>query len=93
MGGGLAFGVNAASGAVLSSVGFKIGGVAAGSLAAGAQSAIGVVEAGSFFSMFQSIGALEQGIFGAYALPVIIGAAVVGGAGYVAYEYQKEWYL
>lgn len=80
-----------ASGAAISSAGFTGGGVAAGSIAAGTQSAIGLVGAGSNFAYFQSLGALGQGIFGAYALPVVIGAVVIGGGAYVAYECFSEW--
>lgn len=62
-------------------------------MAAGAQSGIGLVSAGSSFASFQSLGALGQGIFGAYALPVVLGAIVIGGGAYVAYECFIEWYL
>ena len=85
IGGGSAATVSTISVTAISTTGFTTGGVAAGSLAAGTQSAIGLVSAGSGFSFFQSVGALGQGIFGAYALPVIIIAAVVGAGGYVAY--------
>ena len=49
--------VAGAASAALSAVGFTSTGVAAGSMAAAAQSAIGVVEAGSLFAMLQSLGA------------------------------------
>jgi hypothetical protein len=79
-----------ASGAAISSAGFTTGGIAAGSIAAGAQSGIGIVSAGSGFASLQSLGALGSGIFGAYALPVVLGAMVIGGGAYVAYECFKE---
>ncbi len=48
----------AAAGAAMSAVGFTSSGIAAGSLAAGIQSAIGNVAAGSLFAMSQSFGAV-----------------------------------
>ena len=54
--------------------------MAAGSLAAGAQAGIGLVEAGSLFAGLQSAGAVGGGILGVYAIPVIIGAGIGVGA-------------
>jgi hypothetical protein len=49
-------------------------------VAAGIQSSIGLVQAGSSFSFLQGVGALGQGILAGYALPVVlVGGAVVGG--------------
>ena len=56
---------------VLSAVGFKASGVAAGSIAAGVQASIGSVKAGSAFAAAQSLGAtgaLIPGIGHAIAL-------------------------
>jgi len=63
-------------GPVLSAVGFTQAGVAAGSIAAGVQSAIGSVSAGSAFAVLQSIGAAGLGMVGAVAVPVAVPAAV-----------------
>lgn len=87
VGAGTAGAVSVGSAAAISAAGFTTSGVAAGSIAAGVQSGIGLVGGGSGFAALQSLGALGQGIFGFYALPVIAVAAVVGGGGYVAYQY------
>ena len=49
---------------VLSAVGFKASGVAAGSIAAGVQASIGSVKAGSAFAAAQSLGATNALILG-----------------------------
>ncbi len=51
-------------------------------MAAGIQSSIGLVEAGSTFAGMQSAGAVGAGILGTYAIPVIIGVGVAVG-GYI----------
>lgn len=97
VGAGTAGIVSVGSATAISAAGFTTSGVAAGSIAAGIQSGIGLVNAGSGFAALQSLGALGQGIFGFFALPVIVGAAVVGGAGYVAYKFfnpnNTNWIL
>ena len=61
--------------AVLGVVGFGSGGVVASSIAAGIQSTIGNVAAGSFFAVLQSVGAAGLGT---------AGMAAVGAAGAAA---------
>lgn len=61
---------------ILNGVGFGSGGVAAGSYAAGLQSGIGVVKAGSLFAQCQSIGAAGLGSTGS-AISSSVGAATV----------------
>ncbi|KAK6343473.1 hypothetical protein TWF730_011062 [Orbilia blumenaviensis] len=80
--GGVAVGGTVALAAILSplilpAVGFGSAGVGAGSIAAGWQSAIGLVEAGSIFALCQSAGA--GGAAGAAAIT----AAALGGTGTV----------
>jgi len=53
--------------------------VAAGSIAAGIQSGIGLVEAGSAFAGLQAAGAAGTGILGTAALPLVIGAGLAVG--------------
>ena len=81
MGGGATAAVG--STAALSAVGFTSSGVAAGSVAAAAHSAIAVAEAGSVFAYLQSAGAMATGVFGAAFWPVTIGVGVVAGSGYL----------
>ncbi|TGZ37514.1 interferon alpha-inducible protein 27, mitochondrial-like [Temnothorax curvispinosus] len=61
-------------------IGFGLGGVAAGSLAALWQSLIGNVAAGSLFAILQSLGATGLGsiLFGTFgaAAPLLVGIAV-----------------
>lgn len=80
IGTGAVVGVNAASSAIISAYGFTQAGIAAGSAAAAAQSAVGAVAAGSWFASFQSLGALGFGILGTAALPVAVGTGVVLGS-------------
>ena len=70
-------GGSVALGTAVSCAGFTTSGVAAGSVAAGIQSAIGVVEAGSAFATIQSIGA--TGALFASAPLVLVGGAIAGG--------------
>lgn len=87
--GGVATGaVNHVSAAFISGAGFTTSGVAAGSFAAGVQSGIGLVGAGSPFASLQSLGALGVGILGASASPIALGAALgaFGGGAYAYYE-------
>eukprot|EP01083_Nonionella_stella_P105908 304938_1 len=58
-------------------IGFGVGGVAAGSIAAGIQSGIGNVAAGSIFATMQSVGVLG---FGAATKVGITGAGAALGA-------------
>ncbi len=58
-------------------MGFTTTGVVAGSIAAGIQSGIGSVAAGSAFAGCQSLGALGLGVCGAYVIPIAVGAGVV----------------
>ncbi len=71
---------------MVSACGFTSGGVAAGSVAAGVQSGIGLVQAGSAFSSLQALGALGQGVLGTYALPVI-GLVGLGAGVYVLIDH------
>lgn len=73
----------------ISAFGFSTGGVVAGSAAAGVQSSIGAVGAGSVFSFFQSLGALGEGILGTAVLPVAV-AVGVGATGYCLYNEYNE---
>ena len=70
----------------VSAVGFTSTGVAAGSIAAGIQSSIGPVAAGSLFSTLQSIGATSALCSG----PVVGGAALLGVGIACAYNYFKK---
>jgi hypothetical protein len=79
--------LNTATSAVISGLGFTSGGVTAGSVAAGVQSGIGLVQAGSTFSYLQALGALGQGILGSYALPVIVVVGVGAGTYVVVNRY------
>jgi hypothetical protein len=63
----------------VSALGFGQAGVVAGSTAAGIQSGIGLVQAGSWFAYGQSLGALGGGIFGAAFWPVTIGVGLTCG--------------
>ncbi len=62
----------------------------AGSTAAGIQSGIGIVTAGSWFATFQSFGALGLWILGTAALPVTLGAGLTVG-GYYLYKNIKHY--
>ncbi len=81
--------VSVGSSFIIPAFGWTAGGVAAGSTAAGIQSGIGIVAAGSNFACLQSLGSLGLGIFGTAALPVVVGTAIVGGVGYGGYKYWK----
>ncbi|CAG0923291.1 unnamed protein product [Notodromas monacha] len=63
---------------VLSALGFKGAGVAAGSVAAATQSGIGNVVAGSWFAACQSVGA--AGLGAAAMAKIGVAAGAVGGA-------------
>ena len=78
--------LNVISSLVIPAFGFTQGGVGAGSIAAGIQSGIGCVKAGSSFAYLQSVGALGQGILGASVLPVTVAVVVSGGVVYVTYK-------
>ncbi len=80
---GIVLGVNAASAYIIPAFGFTQAGVLAGSTAAGIQSSIGIVAAGSSFATFQSLGALGLGILGTAALPVTLGAGLTVGGYYL----------
>ncbi|CAI6338399.1 unnamed protein product [Periconia digitata] len=60
---------------ILSAVGFTVGGVAAGSVAASIQSGIGLVTAGSTFAILQSAGAGGTGLAVVYAITAVVTAA------------------
>lgn len=62
---------------ILGYIGFTAGGVVAGSIAAGIQSSIGVITAGSTFASAQSIGA--AGLASSTQLLITGGSAIVGG--------------
>ena len=64
--------VNTASAKLMSAYGFTKMGILAKSMAAGLQSKIIIVKAGSWFSTFQSLGALKFGILGPYFIPVAL---------------------
>jgi len=80
--------INAATGALISLTGFTTNGVAAGSIAAGIQSTIGAVQAGSTFATLQSLGALGQGILGASVASVLLPTVIIGGTTYLIYQYR-----
>ncbi|KAF6039679.1 hypothetical protein EB796_002010 [Bugula neritina] len=69
-----AFGVPA----ILGAIGFGSGGVIGGSVAAGIQSSIGNVAAGSVFSALQSLGAAGLSMSGLAAATVTVGSAASG---------------
>jgi hypothetical protein len=82
-------GTAAATGGILTGMGFTTSGIAAGSTAAGMQAGIGNVVAGSIFSGLQSLGATG----------VIAGVGIGGGVilvagggflGYKAYQWMKN---
>jgi hypothetical protein len=78
---GAVVGVNAATSVAISAIGFSQAGVVAGTVAAGVQSGIGAVAAGSLFASLQSLGALGLGILGTAAMPVaVVTGLVAGGA-------------
>jgi len=56
-----------------------LAGVVAGSTAAGIQSGLGLVQAGSWFAYGQSIGAIGGGILGSAFLPVVVGVGLTCG--------------
>ena len=74
---------NFASAFGISAAGFTTSGVGAGTFAAGVQSGIGIVKAGTAFTYFQSLGALGQGILGASVLPVTLAVGATAGSGYL----------
>jgi len=86
IGGGTTAGVGAGSAAAISAAGFTTSGIGAGTVAAGVQSGIGLVHAGSTFASLQSLGALGQGILGAYMLPITLGVGLTAGTGYLVYQ-------
>jgi len=63
--------------------------VAAGSLAAGVQSGLGLVQAGSLFAGSQAVGATGVGLLGAAALPLAIGAGLLVGGFFLWKEIWK----
>ena len=70
--------------------GFTTSGVAAGSIAAGLQSSIGLVQAGSAFAGMQSIGA--TGALLTVGLPVAIGVGATAGVIYSVNKFgTKVW--
>lgn len=80
--GGVAMFVSAITVPVLGAIGFSAVGPAAGSVAAGMQSSIGLVPAGSLFAWCQSVamggaalGGVNAGIFGGAG---VVGAATLG---------------
>ena len=77
---------------VLALLGFTAGGVAAGSLAACCQAQLGVVAAGSCFSVAQSIGAL--GMTAACTPPVLMTTSLTGAAvaTYLVYLLHCPWF-
>lgn len=77
VGAGIGLGATVVTPAVLAFAGFSAGGVVAGSIAAGVQSSIGNVAAGSMFATLQSIGA-TGGLSLVAKGAVTAGAAVVG---------------
>lgn len=81
--------INGISSLIIPAVGFTQGGVGAGTIAAGIQSGIGLVKAGSSFAYLQSVGALGQGILGASVLPVTVAVVVSGGVVYVTYKNRE----
>ncbi len=77
-----------ASSYVIPVLGWTVSGVAAGSTAAGIQSGIGLVAAGSKFACLQSLGSLGFGVFGTAVVPVVLCTAVGVGVSYTVY---KHW--
>jgi hypothetical protein len=75
------------TGVGLSAVGFSSTGVVAGSIAAGIQSSIGLVSAGSAFATVQSVGAVGM----LFCPPVVIGAVGVGAATGIAIAIRKNY--
>jgi hypothetical protein len=65
-------------------IGFGVGGIAAGSIAAGMQSSIGCVAAGSVFSTAQSLGAV--GLFNTLS----IGGGISAVTGFVGKFFKEE---
>ena len=80
--------VSVGSSFIIPAFGWTAGGVAAGSTAAGIQSGIGIVAAGSNFACLQSLGSLGFGVFGTAVVPVVLCTAVGVGVSYTVY---KHW--
>ena len=80
-------GMVATTGGIMTSLGFTSSGIAAGSIAAGIQSQLGSVAAGSAFSVAQSLGAKGVLVTMTSASVVII---IVGGGGYLGYKIYKK---
>lgn len=72
----------------LGAAGFAEGGIIAGSIAAGIQSGIGSVAAGSAFATLQSIGA--TGAIMAAGPFITVGGAVAGTIAGIAYFWNKK---
>ena len=47
-----------------------------------------MIPAGSLFALLQSVGALEKGIFGAHAVPIILVIATATGIYYAVMKYK-----
>lgn len=80
-------GIKLSAGTIISAIGFKTGGVAAGSYAAGIQASIGSVKAGSLFASAQSLGATGILIPG---FETIIGSTLLIAGVYYGVKYFEK---